>query len=437
MKRTIAITLGLGVVALGSVGIWYWTRTSAINSELAKFEADFKNKRMVKVDVAVAAPPETPADQPLYLAGSAPSLGNWEAAGVPLQKGPDGKHHATVEVMSGIEYGYKVTRGTWSTVERAAGDKDLPNRTLLVTNDSPVDVTVATWVDGGKSIPNRVTTSGEVRLHKKFASKALGNERTIIVYLPPTYGKDDAAAAGAPRFPVLYVQDGQNIFDEATSFAGVEWNMDEAAERLAKANGMEPAVIVGIYNTEQRTPEFTPPGLGDGASARGDAYGKFVVDEVKPFIDKTYRTKPDKENTGIAGSAMGGLITLHVAKNHPDEFSKIGVLTPWLRVGNKTLLDSWNGDVSWLKDKRLWLDMGDRTTKNYPGEKPIEDAQQFVKALADAGIKPGENFQYTEVTGDGGEHNESGWSTRVDQVLAFLFPSKNPPAPVTQRSDVK
>ena len=421
MKRFVAVPIALAAATLGGVGIWYWARTSGIESALKQFEDEAKSRQIVKAEVVVTVPPETPADQRLYLAGSAPALGNWDAAGVPMERGDDGKHRATVEVMSGINYGFKVTRGTWSTVERGPGGADMPDRPLNVTSPgAAIEASVATWVDGGKSIPNRITTTGDVRLHKKFASKILGNERTIVVHVPPGYNDNPEQ-----RYPVAYFQDGQNLFDEATSFAGVEWKLDEAAERLARSGGMEPAILVGIYNSEQRTPEFTPPALGTGGSARGDDYARFVVEEVKPFVDKTYRTRLAPEDTCIAGSAMGGLIALHIANTKPDVFGRVATLTPWLRVNaNKSLLDAWSGDVAWLKDKRFWLDMGDQTVKNYPSDTPIADAQAFVKALDAAGIKPGETFSYTEILGEGGEHNEAGWSNRVDQVLAFVFPPK-------------
>src|SRR5206468_8014045 len=127
-----------------------------------------------------------------------------------------------------------------------------------------VQASVATWVDKGKTVPGRVTLTGTFQQHKKFHSSILNNERTIIVYLPPGYEEE---ANQNTRYPVLYMQDGQNLFDESTSFAGVEWRVDETAQKLMESAKIQPAIIVGIYNAgEQRTAEFTPPPLATSSA---------------------------------------------------------------------------------------------------------------------------------------------------------------------------
>ena len=129
----------------------------------------------------------------------------------------------------------------------------------------------------------------------------LGNERNLIVYLPEAYDCEPDR-----RFPVLYMQDGQNIFDRATSAFGTEWGADETAQLLIRENKIEPLIIVGIYTEANRIDELTDTFSkkhGDGGKAR--LYARFLVEEVKPFIDKTYRTKPDRANTGVGGSSLG------------------------------------------------------------------------------------------------------------------------------------
>jgi predicted alpha/beta superfamily hydrolase len=222
------------------------------------------------------------------------------------------------------------------------------------------------------------------------------------------------------------MHDGQNLFDAATSFAGIEWKVDEAAQRLITQNAIEPVIIVGIYNTEQRTAEFTPPPppgaqSGASASAQGDLYAKFVVEEVKPFIDRTYRTKPDRGSTSMAGSSMGGLISLHVLKKYPNVFGQVAVLTPHLRTVDRDVVAEFakQDPSAWLKNTRLWIDMGDNPGDNYPGKTPIEDARALAKLLDDAGLSKGVDYSYVEIPG--GEHNEPAWQGRVDQVLRFLY----------------
>ena len=399
----------IGVGAYFAIDRYYETHRRDAEAQADQFKATSEQRVLIPVEFEVAAPPETPPDQPLYLSGSEPALGNWEAAGVPLHKGEDGKYRGTVEVTSGIEYAFKVTRGTWGTVEKGPNGDEVPNRRLVCDKPQKVPVSVATWVDEGKSVPTRVTIAGDIRLHPKFASKVLGNERTLVVYVPPGYEQ-----AAERRYPVLYMQDGQNLFDGRTSYAGIEWKLDETAQRLIDSGQIKPLIIVGIYNSPDRTPEFTPPPAGKASD-----YAKFVVEEVKPFIDSHYRTMSDRANTAIGGSSMGGMAALWTAKQHPDVFSQVAALTPFLRVNEKPLTDLLGSDAGWLKHKRVWIDMGPSPKKYYPGDKPIEDAQAFVKALDSAGLKADVDYKYLEL--NEGEHTEASWQTRVDQVLLFLY----------------
>jgi predicted alpha/beta superfamily hydrolase len=415
MKKSLLIGLAILCVSAAGIAGWYAIHTRQIEAELAQYKQWADARKLVKVEFVVDAPKDTPPDQSLWISGDAADLGGWDGAGVQLAKTPDGKHHGQIEVMSGIEYAFKVTRGSWSTVERGPKGEETPNHTLKVDADTNVPITVATWVDGGKSMPGLHTLSGLVREHRKFHSAALGNDRTIVVYLPPGYDESPDR-----RYPVLYMQDGQNLFDAATSFAGIEWKVDEAAQKLISENKIEPVIIVGIYNSEQRTPEFTPPGPSSSAAAQADVYAKFVVEQVKPFIDQTYRTKPDRASTSLAGSSMGGLISLYTLKSHPQTFGQLAILTPHLRTTDRDILAEWSKeDLAWLRNTRIWLDMGDKGGDNYPGKSPIDDARNLVKLFESAGLKKDIDFKYTEIPG--GEHNEPAWQGRVDQVLMFLY----------------
>ena len=205
-----------------------------------------------------------------------------------------------------------------------------------------------------------MTNTGAIIVHNKFPSKQLALPRDVVVYLPPDYDTSDDH-----RYPVLYMQDGQNLFNEASSFNGVEWKMDETAQRLIQANAVQPMIIVGIYNTEQRTGEFTPPAMGTGVKgdlgkARGDAFSNFVAEELKPFIDARYRTLSDAHTPGIGGSAMGGLASLYIAKANPDVFGVVAVCSPWLRApdGQATLMPDYASNPQWLKSTHWYIDVG-------------------------------------------------------------------------------
>jgi predicted alpha/beta superfamily hydrolase len=423
MKKTLSTSFGVfGLALVGIVG-WYAWYTHQIQAKLDQFVANAQNQKLVRVNFDVAAPKETPTDQVLYVSGSAPTMGNWDAAGMPLQRGDDGKYHGSAEIMSGVEYGFKITRGTWGTVETNDKGEEAPDHTVKVDDARDVDVVVASWRDGGKTVPNRVTMTGDIRLHKKFHSEILGNDRTLIVYLPPEYESNNEQ-----RYPVLYMQDGQNLFDAATSYAGIEWRMDETAQGLIASKTITPLIIVGIYNgLQQRSDEFTPPSMGDPKKARGDLYAEFVTQEVKPFIDKTYRTQPDKAHTGIGGGSRGALIALHTAKQSPTTFGQFALFSPWLRIDDKKLIESDLGDGAFLKGCRVYVEMGTAGGANYPGKDPIGDAKEFEKFLQSAGLKPETDYKYTEVSGL--EHNEPAFATRVEPMLTWLYAA---PAPTTQ-----
>jgi predicted alpha/beta superfamily hydrolase len=197
----------------------------------------------------------------------------------------------------------------------------------------------------GSPAQQRTTSlTGNIKHHNGFESKILGNKRNLIVYLPPAYEQN-----ANRRYPVLYMHDGQNIFDDATSFAG-EWRADETAKRLIDEGKIVPIIIVAIENAgAARINEYTnttePVYVADKKAidegkkkkedvetegGKGEQYAQFLITEVKPFIDQTYRTKADRANTAVAGSSLGGLMSLYLAWKHKDVFSKFGVISPSL-----------------------------------------------------------------------------------------------------------
>ena len=259
------------------------------------------------------------------------------------------------------------------------------------------------------------TLTGDVRTHERFHSRYLAHDRTVIVYLPPHYD-----AETADRYPVLYLHDGQNVFDRATSF-GEEWHVDESAQQLISAGEIEPLIIVGIYNTgEYRLDEYTPtPETGSsGRGGHADDYGRMVVLELKPFIDMTYRTLPGAANTAMGGSSLGGLLTMHLGLRHPTAFSRIAVLSPSVWWDERVILR----EVAALPDKlpiRIWLDAG-----TAEGVDTLVNARALRDALVAKGWAIGDDLAYLEAPG--GEHNEQSWGARVDGVLKFLFPMTRP-----------
>lgn len=256
------------------------------------------------------------------------------------------------------------------------------------------------------------TLTGDIRTHEGFHSEHLEHDRTVLVYLPPGYD-----AEGTYRYPVLYLHDGQNVFDRATS-VGEEWRVDECAQELISSGAIEPIIIVGVYNTgEHRIDEYAPTARPDkGGGGHADAYGTMLVTELKPFIDATYKTEPSAANTAIGGSSLGGLLTMHLGMRYPTAFGRLAVLSPSVWWDDRVILR----EVSALASKppmRIWLDAG-----TAEGDEVIADSRALRDALVAKGWVEGQDLAYHEA--EGGEHNERSWAARVDGVLRFLFPPR-------------
>ncbi|HEV8139586.1 MAG TPA: alpha/beta hydrolase-fold protein [Pyrinomonadaceae bacterium] len=264
------------------------------------------------------------------------------------------------------------------------------------------------------------TLTGDVRLHKDFHSNILNNERNIIVYLPPGYD-----TSKTQRYAVFYMHDGQNLFDGATSFIpGQEWRVDETAEALIKTGRIEPLIIVGIYNTGvARVSEYTAaqdPKYKAGGKA--DLYGRFLVEELKPFIDKTYRTKSDAQHTGVGGSSLGGLISLYLGLKYPTVFTRIAVVSPAVWWADNHIV-RFAENQSHKPPLRIWLDIGTKEGRDVPeAQRTVEGARLLKTTLIRKGWKDEKDLKYFEA--EGAEHNEKAWAARTPEILKFLFPKK-------------
>jgi len=256
-----------------------------------------------------------------------------------------------------------------------------------------------------------------LRKHPAFQSTFLADARDLIVYVPPGYEQD-----AERRYPVLYLHDGQNLFEGATAFVpGQDWHVNDTAEELIKAGVIEPLIIVGVYNTgEHRIDEYTPT-RDRRHRAGGDAalYGRMLTEELKPFIDREYRTLVDPRNTGLGGSSLGGLATLYLGLQHPNVFGKLAVLSPSVWWDNRVILK-----VVRMTDPRpplfIWLDIGTQE-----GGKTVRDARALRDELVKAGWRIGSDLIYAEIPEAG--HNEAAWAARVGPFLQFLFPASRPP----------
>ncbi len=249
-------------------------------------------------------------------------------------------------------------------------------------------------------------------LAEKLTIPGLNRTRQIRIYVPPNYANSDQ------RYPVLYMHDGQNLFDSATAYAG-EWNVDETMNSLSKSGKLD-LIVVGIDNGEsKRMTELNPwPSVQFGAP-EGKEYVEFIVNVVKPLIDKKYRSKPDRVNTAIMGSSMGGLISHYAINQYPQVFSKAGIYSPSYWIANPSF--DFIASKPAAKDARLYLATGE-----IEGGAQVPDVQRAYAAILNAG-HPGNNVSLKIVAGAG--HNEKFWSGDFENAVLWLFA----PAPVVAR----
>ncbi len=266
--------------------------------------------------------------------------------------------------------------------------------------------------------PPDSTLTGDIRVHK-VSSRILEDVRTVLVYLPPGFSTHDPW-----KYPVLYINDGQNVFDRSTSAFGVEWGIDETVEQLIRTGELPGIIMVAIYNSARRVHEYTPS--ADPVHGGGEAYKyrKFLLEELKPTIDKIYPTSARAEHTGILGSSLGGLCALYLGWTAPKTFGLVGAMSPSLWWAGRDMITYIAGDESTTKPSRLWLDMGteecltDRNGNKIPDV--IDDIRTLKIVLESKGFQVGYDMIYREVAH--ATHDEKSWGERVAEVIKFLYP---------------
>lgn len=232
------------------------------------------------------------------------------------------KKSLTISLPAG-NYEYKMTKGSWNTVETMKKGEQIGNRILKLFSDTSISIKIEGWnKDSTTTNETKQSTSKNVYLlDSAFYIPQLKRSRRIWIYLPPDYNSTSKS------YPVLYMQDGQNLFDNATSFSG-EWGVDEYLDSMYE-KGKKDVIVIGIDNGQnKRMSEYNPWEFQQFGKGEGDQYVDFLVKTLKPFVDKTYRTKKDKKNTYIAGSSMGGLISYYAVLKYPKVFGGAGIFSP-------------------------------------------------------------------------------------------------------------
>jgi predicted alpha/beta superfamily hydrolase len=249
--------------------------------------------------------------------------------------------------------------------------------------------------------------------HFHSALLPLPEQRDVTVHLPPQYDAEPTR-----RFPVFYLHDGQNLFDPRLSYVPARtWQAHTTADRLALAGETEPVILVGIANSGlRRMAEYTPSRdlkLGGG---EGRTYGRVLIEEIKPFIDATYRTSPEAARTGLGGASLGGLISLYLGFEHPDVFSRIAVMSPSIWWDQRSILNLI-AKATPRPNLRIWLDMG-----TAEGLRHLRDTDLLHQRLLKRGWRDGIDLAYQR--DPGAIHDEQAWAGRFPNVLRFLFPPR-------------
>jgi predicted alpha/beta superfamily hydrolase len=264
--------------------------------------------------------------------------------------------------------------------------------------------------DASAALPVQV---GNVWLHE-LNSRVFGNTRLLRVWLPPDYD-----GWGANHYPILYLNDGQNLFDPATAFAGVHWQVGETATRLIAEQKIRPLIIVGIDNTKNRASEYIPYRSRDPrvVSAKGKCYPEFLQSEVMPLIEGRYSVLRGPENTGLGGSSLGGLITLYTQLAAPGVFGRALIESPSLFVANRKILEESRRFRDW--PARTYLGVGTREVGDVEKDaKVVADVRELEAIMREAGL---DERRLKVHIAEGATHSETAWAVRFPEALEFLY----------------
>jgi enterochelin esterase-like enzyme len=358
----------------------------------------------------------------VYLAGSLPELGPWQPDGMAMT-GEGMERIARVRAEPGTEFEYKFTLGKWDTEALGPAGVVPDNYRLVIEDDVQASHEITAFKDPLRWIEDWEGSGveGQLIYWLDVESEFLGPTRHVEVWLPPGYDEDSEA-----RFPVLYMSDGQNLFDPRIANTGVDWGVDEAIVRLVETGVISPVIVVGAWSTDERGPEYSP---WHGAPE----YARFLIEELIPRVNSEFRTLTGPENTAHMGSSMGGLLSFYLVTYHPDVFGSCGCVSThfplseavWQQVGYGTTGETPNETPYIVLDieagltvpegARYWFDYG---TEGLDGEYgPTHEALRA--RLLELQLVEGEDFLITEYRG--AYHTEASWRERLDDPLTFLF----------------
>ena len=349
-------------------------------------------------------PENTPDDDFIYIVGS---MNNWNPGdeNYKLQKNSEDKWQITLEAQDqGSNIEFKFTRGDWSTVEKGANGEEIPNRQFTYGNGETQQIDILNWADQGSGGGESTAADNVHIMDEAFYIPQLDRNRRIWIYLPPNYENS------SEDYPVLYMHDGQNLFDQYTSYSG-EWEVDETLNNLA-GEGYQVPIVIGIDNGgAERINELTPWVNTQYGGGDGDAYISFIVETLKPYVDEHYRTQNERESTGIMGSSLGGLISHYGGLKHQDVFAKLGIFSP----------SYWFSDSVWAFTNEMGKQESMRIYQMAGGQESssmVPNMQAMQDTLTALGFSSAE--LYTTVIPNG-QHNEASWKSQFGAAYLWLF----------------
>lgn len=337
----------------------------------------------------------------ICITGNQESLGNWNAGRIKLNYTGNSIWKIKTRFPLNTQLEYKITRGSWET-EALDVEGNVPaNSVLQVTNDTTIYIQIDKWKDKLHR-ENKGLSTQNLIYHRDMEYPGL-KSRDIAVYLPHDYSSEIRI-----RYPVLYMHDGQNLFDPATSFLGVDWQIDETVDSLIRNNEIQPIIIVGIYNTTDRKREYSHTNLGK-------KYMEFIIRKLKPFIDQKYRTLPDRENTAVGGSSMGGLISFMLVWEYSNIFSKAICMSPAFKIDTIDYVSIASQSQGIKKNIKIYIDNGgiDIDKRLQPG------IDEMMELLRKKSFEPGEDFWWYK--DKNAPHNEVAWAARFWRPLKYFY----------------
>ena len=350
-------------------------------------------------------PANTPQSATIFMASS---LNNWNAAGNALEVLGNGQYKIVIPEGTGTVQ-YKFTRGSWPTVEGNANGSYLPNRSFTFTG-SPQEILISilSWEDLVGAIST--AASNVSILSASFFMPQLNKSRKIWLYLPPDY------QTSTKTYPVLYMQDGQNLFDNATSFSG-EWQIDETLNTLFQ-QGNYGAIVVGIENGgADRLNEYSPWNNPQYGGGQGDLYSQFIAETLKPYIDSNYRTKPEAQYNAVLGSSMGALISSYINAKYPSAFQKVGNLSPAFWFAKPQLISYITNSTQNYSNSRMYFVAGtNESSTMVPDSNEIKNTFQNKLLSASNTLTKYDSY---------GSHTESYWKGEFAAAYLWLFQNEN------------